>query len=224
MTHSALLESLWPLLGLRITVPSRSIELRIPDDDDLAELVTLAAKGIHPPEMMPFAVPWTDLESPAFERAALQYHWSVRVACSPSKWDLGFIVIVDGRIVGTQSLHTVDFPALKTAETGSWLGREHQGQGLGKLMRSVVVQFAFQHLGAERITSGAFADNLASHRVSIATGYEPNGTTVLMRRGKAAGNQKFLLNRQRWAAVSPKTELNVQGLEPCRDLLGLTNS
>ena len=45
MAHSALLESLWPLLGLRISVPGRSLELRIPDDDDLAELVTLAARG-----------------------------------------------------------------------------------------------------------------------------------------------------------------------------------
>ena len=221
MAHSALLESLWPLLGLRISVPGRSFELRIPDDDDLAELVTLAARGIHPPELMPFYVPWTDLLPPQLQRRALQHHWSVRSACSPDKWDLGFVVVVDGHIVGSQSLHTTDFPVLKTAETGSWLGVEYQGQGLGKLMRSVVVQFAFEHLGAERITSGAFADNIASQHVSVATGYEPNGTSVFVRRGEAADHQRYLLTRERWAAVSDTFELDVHGLEPCRDLLGL---
>ncbi len=219
MAHTKQIEDLWPLFGLRVSAPG--IELRIPDDDDLAELVSLAAQGIHPPETMPFFVPWTDFESPELERHALQYHWRCRADCSPNKWDLGFVAVVDGRIVGSQGLHATNFPVLRTAESGSWLGKEYQGQGIGRLMRSVVLRLAFQHLGAEAITSGAFADNPASQRVSILSGYELNGTSTLLRRGEAAAHQRFLLTRERWLETAPPVELSVDGLDACRELLGV---
>jgi RimJ/RimL family protein N-acetyltransferase len=221
MAHSQLIEELWPLLGLRITGPG--IELRVPDDDDLAELVSLAAKGIHPPETMPFAVAWTDFASPELERNALQYHWRCRSECSPEKWDLAFAVVIDGRIVGSQGLHATNFAQLHTVETGSWLGREHQGKGIGRLMRAVVVRIAFEHFGADAITSGAFADNPASQHVSLATGYQPNGTSVFLRRGQAAVQQRYLLTRQRWTETAPPMDLHVDGLDACRELLGLSS-
>ncbi len=221
MTHSQLIEDLWPLLGLRIAGPG--IELRIPDDDDLAELVSLAATGVHPPETMPFAVPWTDLASPELERHALQYHWRCRSECSPDKWDLGFAVVIDGRIVGSQGLHSMNYPVLRTAETGSWLGKEHQGKRIGRQMRAMVVRFAFDHLGADAITSGAFMDNPASQHVSLATGYEPNGTAVLLRRGQAAPQQRYLLTRERWLETAAPMDLRIDGLAACSELLGLSS-
>jgi RimJ/RimL family protein N-acetyltransferase len=223
MAHSSLLESLFPPLGLRIQASGTGgsgIELRYPSDDDLAQLIRLAARGIHPPEVMPFAVPWTDLPSPELERRALQYHWGNRASLGPAKWDLSFAVVVDGNIVGSQSLHAIDFPVLRTAETGSWLGAEFQGRGIGKLMRAMVVRFAFEHLGAEAITSGAFLDNPASQHVSIATGYEPNGTSAVVRRGAAAHHQRYLLTRQRWLDTASPLLIEVHGLDPCRELLG----
>lgn len=40
--------NLQPLYGLRVRTPR--LELRLPDDDELVELFTLAETGIHPPE------------------------------------------------------------------------------------------------------------------------------------------------------------------------------
>ena len=48
----------WPLFDLRITTPR--VELRPPTDEDLFALASLAAAGVHDPDFMPFAIPWTE--------------------------------------------------------------------------------------------------------------------------------------------------------------------
>jgi hypothetical protein len=59
-----------------------------------------------------------------------------------------------------------DFSLLRSVGTGSWLGTEYQGQGIGKEMRSAVLHLAFAGLGAQIARSGAYFDNEASLRVS----------------------------------------------------------
>lgn len=121
-----------------------------------------------------------------------------------------------------EGLHAVDFPLVRSVETGSWLGREFQGRGIGTEMRAAAISFAFDHLGAETITSGAFHDNLASQRVSLANGYEPNGVADTLRRGALATTVKYRLTRQRWEATHLDVPITVDGLETCMPLFGLT--
>ncbi len=210
----------WPLFGLKVR--TERLELRVPSDDDLGELVEVARVGIHTPETMPFAVPWTDLESPEFERSMLQYHWAARSTFRADRWDLGMAIVFDGRTIGMQGLHAVDFPLLRTVKTGSWLGRAFQGRGIGTEMRAAAIRFAFEHLGAETITSGAFEDNIASQRVSLANGYEPNGVVTTVRRGSPATTRKYRLTRERWEATRLDVPITVEGLEGCLPLLGVT--
>jgi len=63
------LAAAWPLFALRVR--TERLELWLPTDDDLLDLVDLARSGIHPPGEMPFGVPWSTLESPGFERGFL---------------------------------------------------------------------------------------------------------------------------------------------------------
>ncbi len=65
------LEDVWPLFGLRIR--SERLVLRLPSDDEIAEMIGLAKAGIHPPDEMPFGVAWTRTPSPEFERGFIQY-------------------------------------------------------------------------------------------------------------------------------------------------------
>ncbi len=46
----------WPLFDLRLRTPH--LELRLPTDDDLLDLMVLARHGIHDPGMTPFLFPW----------------------------------------------------------------------------------------------------------------------------------------------------------------------
>ncbi|MFV0525215.1 MAG: GNAT family N-acetyltransferase [Acidimicrobiales bacterium] len=209
----------WPFFALRIKTPR--LVLRPPTDADLEELVEVARRGVHDPAMMPFVIPWTDVPSPRFEREALQYWWRCRSELTPRRWDLVFAVEYRGELVGAQNLGAVEFPLLRTAETGSWLGLEHQSRGIGKEMRAAIVAFAFECLDATVITSRAFVDNMSSQKVSLATGYEPNGVDVVARRGEPAEQICFRLSRERWLDTRPSTSVDVTGFEACRSALGL---
>src|SRR5687767_14192590 len=64
----------WPFFDLRVRTPR--IELRPAcSTEDITELARLAAAGIHPPEFMPFSMPWSDAPSPELERGAIQHYW-----------------------------------------------------------------------------------------------------------------------------------------------------
>jgi RimJ/RimL family protein N-acetyltransferase len=211
------LDSCWPLFGLRIDTPQ--LTLAVPTDVDLVSLLEVAKAGIHPPDTMPFVVPWTDLPSPQFERSFLQYHWGCRAALSVESLDLHFLVKVDDCVVGMQSVHRRRDDSANVFETGSWLGLPHQGRGIGRAMRAAAVRFAFEYLDAEVVTSGAFVDNIASQRVSLATGYEEVARVSIPRRGLPVEQIKFALTRQRWQNTKGNEPLTVTGWNACRALL-----
>ena len=136
---------------------------------------TLARAGIHPPGEMPFAVAWSTIPSPGFERGFLQHHWRMRATWSATDWSLNLLTVLDGRTIGTQTVEAKDFAVHRTVATGSWIGREFQGLGFGKEMRAAVLGFAFDGLGARVAETSAFLDNMASNAVSRALGYAENG-------------------------------------------------
>src|SRR4051812_32456475 len=74
----------WALYDLRIW--TERLELRLPTEEELYQLVEIARSGIHDPNDMPFGFAWTDQPSPQFERSFMQYHWSTRANWSPGKW------------------------------------------------------------------------------------------------------------------------------------------
>ncbi|HZG92042.1 MAG TPA: GNAT family N-acetyltransferase [Pseudonocardia sp.] len=206
----------WPLRHLVLRTPR--LELRPDDDAGLAELVEEAYRGVHDPATMPFLQPWTDADPRHLGRRSLQHYWSQRAQLTPESWSVHFLVRHQGRVLGEQGVSGVDFAVLREIDTGSWLGRRHQGRGFGTEMRAAVLQFAFDHLGATAATSGAFADNAASHAVSRKLGYRRNGTRTLVRRGEPA--VEVLLRLAPADFVRPDWTVEVEGLDGCRGLLG----
>ena len=209
----------WPFFELRVRTPR--LELRYPDDDDAVALAALAAKGIHPPDFMPFTHAWTDVASPELELKAVQHFWLARANLTPENWALPMAVVVDGAVVGVQDMHApIDFRVTRLVSTGSWLGMPHQGQGLGKEMRAAVLHLAFAGLGAEVAISAAFLDNASSIGVSRSLGYEDDGYYICMRRGEAARQIRFRLERAAWEQRR-RDDIVIEGLEPCLPVLGL---
>jgi RimJ/RimL family protein N-acetyltransferase len=206
----------WPFRHLVLGTPR--LQLRPDDDAGLLELVEVAYGGVHPPAEMPFTIPWTDADPAYLGRGSLQYFWSQRARLAPERWSLNFLVRLDGRVVGVQSVSATDFGVTREIETGSWLGLAHQRRGIGTEMRAAVLQFAFDHLGALRARSKAFVDNVASSRVSERLGYRPDGTSSVARRGEPALLVRLLLDRD--AFVRPDWTVEVDGAEACRGLLG----
>lgn len=212
------LADLLPALGLRVT--AGPLELRGIDDDLLVALCDLAAGGIHDPAQMPFYFPWTDAPAEDLRRNTAAYHWRARADFSTDAWGLHLAVLHEGRLVGTQAFETRDYLVTRTGETGSWLGREFQGRGIGTAMRQVVCAFAFDHLDAVEVTSGAFADNPSSLAVSRKVGYRPDGVRRLQRRpGELALNQRLVLRPE--DLVRGEHPLEVEGLGAFRRSVGL---
>jgi RimJ/RimL family protein N-acetyltransferase len=194
------------------------LTLRPDDDEGLYELAALAVRGIHPPEEMPFAHPWTDQAPDDLMRGTVQYHWGARSRLTPSDWNVNFLVRHQGRIIGTQGLSGRQFPITGEVSTGSWLGSAHQRLGFGTEMRAAVLLLAFDHLGATSARSGAYVDNPASLRVSEKLGYRTDGTNTWARRGTAATEIRLVLAAA--DLVRPEWTLQVDGLDGCRKLLG----
>ncbi|MGD9794944.1 MAG: GNAT family N-acetyltransferase, partial [Acidimicrobiia bacterium] len=120
---------LWPFFELTIRTPR--IELRYPTDDVLPAITAAAASGIHPPDEMPFSIPWTRKPAGELERSVAQFIWSRRATLSVDDWGLPFVVFEGGRPIGIQELFARNFSIVRTVETGSWLTRSAQGRGIG---------------------------------------------------------------------------------------------
>lgn len=210
----------WPLFDLRIRTPR--LEVRYVDDELCTELALLAARGIHDPEFMPFATPWSDAPSPELERNALQFQWRVRAETTPNHWNLNFATIVDGAVIGTTSLIADQFPILRQFETGSWLGREFQGKGFGKEMRIATLQLGFEGFFAEFATTGAYHDNGPSLGVTHSLGYAEAGRRRVVRRDAAAEMIGFHMPRSHWQQHVRRDDIELSGVEAARELLGIS--
>lgn len=207
----------WPLFDLVVRTPR--LQLRTPDDDLLVELAALAARGIHEEGFMPFLHPWTQAASPELERAALKHWWGARAAWSTESWNFVGAVIVDGQAAGVQAMHGQQFAVTRAVSTGSWLGRDFQGQGLGKEMRAAMLHLAFAGLAADVAYSGAFEDNPASRGVSRALGYAGNGDLIHAREGKPVREIRLKLTRAEWEPRR-RHDIDIVGLDDCRDWFG----
>ena len=212
--QTPLVTATWPLFDLRIR--TAHLELRAPTDEDLMRLVAVASRGVHDPTEMPFLVPWTDLEPPEFERSFLRFYWGTRASWSRDDWHLPLVVLLDGEPVGVQGIGARDFSVRRVVVTGSWLGRESQGQGVGTEMRAAVLHFAFAGLGAVAAESAAVTGNVASTRVSEKLGYRQNGIDVVAPRGEPVEQRRYLLVREDWQPELYHT--TIEGLEGCLDM------
>ena len=195
---------LWPPARVRLATPR--LELRLPDEDELARLAAVAGEGVHEPGAQPFGIPWGAQPPPLRARSVLQWHWATRGTWSPQRWTFDFAVFLDGTPVGAQGLSAVGFPVRREVATGSWLGQRYQRQGLGREMRAAVLTLAFGQLAAVSAVTGAYQDNAAAIAVSKALGYSGDGTEVADRDGTRVLAYRFRLaaaaHGRGWPAVT----------------------
>lgn len=208
----------FPLVGLRLTTPR--LELRLPSPKELADLAEVAAEGIHDPDSSPFIQRWTDAPPAEVARSVIHYNWRQLGAWTPRDWSLNLTVFRDGVVVGQQTIGAQDLGITRQVRTGSWLGRRHQGQGIGTEMRAAVLHLAFAGLDAEEALSGALEHNLASLAVSRKLGYQPDGHRRYALDGRMVVEHRVCLTREAWQRHR-SVPVDIEGLAPCLPLLGV---
>lgn len=209
----------WPLLALRVR--TARLELRLPTDEELADLADLAARGVHEPGKRPFLRPWADLPPAERAREVTQRHWRSRGTWTSQDWTLDLVVFEQGRPIGVQGLEAQNFATLREVQTGSWLGLEHQRRGVGTEMRSAALHLAFDGLGATDATTMSFTDNPAPLRVSRKLGYRTDGIARHVLNGQAVISQRLRLTRTDWETMD-RPQITIDCLEPCLQQFGLT--
>jgi len=215
----------FPFFDLVVRTPR--VELRYPSDVEVVALADLAAGGIHDPASSPFTIPWTDVEPPLLQQQACRYFWRCRAELGPEHLRLPMAVydldppIGEGpTLVGVQDLQGDEVPIVRRAASGSWLGRAHQGRGLGKEMRAAILHLGFEGLGLRQMTTSAWADNEPSLGVTRSLPYRPNGEHLAKRGDVADRHLDFLMERADWERVR-RDDITVAGLAPCLPVLGL---
>ena len=122
-----------------------------------------------------------------------------------------------------QDVHATDFPLTRTVETGSWLGRDHHGKGIGTLMRQMAISFAFDELDAVACESGYIVGNEASRAVSRKAGYVDNGQRTLVQQTRQgpvrAQEQRVIVTPD--AVVRPAERVVVEGAVELRRFLSI---
>jgi RimJ/RimL family protein N-acetyltransferase len=216
-----MLADLWPQYGLAVVTPR--LELRLPREEELAELADLAGRGVHPPGERPFLTPWTE-GGPA-ERAGfvLRWHWQRLASWEAASWELGLGVFLDRRPIGMVSLRGRDFPVVGEVTTSSWLGLAHHRRGYGTEARAGLLTLAFDHLGATAALTEVFQDNHASQGVSRRLGYQHDGISVDARDGEPVVSDRLRLTAGRWRQQE-RPAVTVTGLQACRDSFGLSGA
>ncbi|MDE9364995.1 GNAT family protein [Luteipulveratus sp. YIM 133132] len=217
------IEGVWPAAGLRIA--AGDLELWWITDELLVRLAELAGRGVHTPETMPFTVPWTRGTPQQVARTLIAYQWGARSQFDARSMRLELAVMHRGEPVGVQAAWGDGWAVLREAETGSWLGRAHQGQGIGTRMRVLMLWLLFEGLGAAHVVSTAFADNVSSNATSRRVGYEPDGRSRVDRDGRAATRHRHRMSVERWEAVRAQNAellggpVVMTGVERARDQL-----
>ncbi|HEY3382206.1 MAG TPA: GNAT family N-acetyltransferase [Vicinamibacterales bacterium] len=69
----------------------------------------------------------------------------------------------DDRAIGIIGLRHLD-PPMRTAQVGTWLGRQHWGTGVNVEAKSLLLDFAFDTLSLHRVEARIAVDNARSRR------------------------------------------------------------
>ena len=212
--------SLSPPLAVRVETPR--LELHGATDDWLERLAPIVRSGKAGDDPPPYDDPFWAYETDPDLRVQkwLRGVWRGRGTVTPERWRLHFVVVVDGEPFGMQDLIGDEFESFGTVETHSWLSSDIRRRGIGTEMRSAILHFAFEGLGAEEAHSEANADNAGSNGISRRLGYEPNGTAWATCDGQPVLGQRWRLVHETWAAHR-RDDIAMTGVDECRASLGL---
>ena len=94
-----------------------------------------------------------------------------------------FVILVDGRVVGTVQFHEEDDPDYRHAGLDIVLDAEHQGRGLGVDALRTLARFLIDVRGHHRLTIDPSAANERAIRAYRRVGFRPVGVVRRYERG-----------------------------------------
>jgi RimJ/RimL family protein N-acetyltransferase len=191
------------------------VQLRPPDDHDLATLVELAAtpEGVLSDAERHY-VTWLDKPADSIAVDLAMEIRNARHLPQAGHWTLNFAVVVDERVIGLQRLSGFGrWPRRRNVGTSSWLTVAEQGAGHGTRARVCVLDLAFNVLAAQAAMSWVLPDNRRSRQVSERLGY-----TLVQPAASPTDESKYMLTATQWKQSRPASlaPTQLEGVGPLR--------
>lgn len=177
--------------------------LRPIEKADLPHLV----RWINKPEMRQFLAVRTPYST------AAESAWLEHIMCPgnpPTDIVLAIVHKSGPRLIGLTGLHQIDW-INRRAVTGSYLGdSKDRGKGYGKASKLAMLEYAFNTLDLRKINSEANADNVASQKCLLASGYTQEGVRRqhLLIAGKAVDSILYGITQDEWRARTAPPKLS----------------
>lgn len=89
-------------------------------------------------------------------------------------WELAIADAADDAFLGAIMFHSIDWRH-RRAEVGIWLAREERGRGIGTAAIRLVLRWAFEELGLERVEITALPENDVVPRLAERLGFTFEG-------------------------------------------------
>lgn len=212
------LVEVWPLHGIRLR--TAELELRPATEADLPALCAILPDDL---EVDPSATRYAGIDEASNHRVILaQSYWRAMGLWSPHDWVLPFVVLRGGERIGMQALEGPDYGADRTVDSWSWLVESARGQGLGKQMRTAILELAFRHLGAKAAITSAVLTNEGSLGVSRSLGYVESHQSMLAHSQQTL--QHLRLDAAAWAACGRGRSIEIEGVGAALPFFGLGES
>ncbi|MBT4376148.1 GNAT family N-acetyltransferase [archaeon] len=117
----------------------------------------------------------------------------------------------EGKMIGALGTSEKNFGIW---ETGSWLNRKYHQKGYMTEAKIVLNEFVFNELGARKMETSAYAENIASNKTQLGVGYKYEGCKRKEILSKATGkyhdSNLYGLLREEWKAFLPKLQKKLE--------------
>ena len=151
------------------------------------------------PEIWDYSV----LHSDAAGKENLKKYIDFALSCREKGSEYGFIVFdkLKNAFAGSTRFYNIDLEE-KTLEIGyTWYGKEFQGTGLNKHCKFLLLEFAFEKIGIERVGFSADSDNSKSIAAMKSIGCTIEGTlrsTMFKKNGKRRNSTILSILKDEW--------------------------
>jgi RimJ/RimL family protein N-acetyltransferase len=193
-----------------VSIRTSRLVVRVPSSAELAELAAVSVEGVASPVGFPSAA----MPLPERVAAVVAYHDRCDQVSSRDMWQVNLVAVLDGQVVGSQSVSAVRFPQSRCVSTGSWIGSQFAGVGLEVEMRAAALVFA-QEVGAESAESRAVLENMSARGVSAMLGYRHVENVTV----DVAGVRRTVCRSVLDLATWPRPDgVTAAGVDVCRPL------
>ena len=158
------------------------VTLVVPTLAQTVELARLVHNGLFAPGEANTVGSWYDSRHlTTTARSVVAKQMEAWRPTEQSRISLRFAIVVDGQVVGVQSLGDTNAGPFRVSgelDTGSWLAPHMRGKRLAVPARLCALHLAFDVLGAHAVVSEALTENVASKQVSLRCGYVDDGRGI----------------------------------------------